>query len=65
VALFQFLPGPASSQVGIAIGLSRAGYAGALAAWIGFTLTSAVALVFAPKGWARSATSPAPIGRMG
>src|SRR5262245_47463717 len=33
VALSQFLPGPASSKVGIAIGLSRAGYAGALAAW--------------------------------
>ena len=45
VALCQFLPGPASSQVGIAIGLSRAGYAGALAAWIGFTLPSAIALV--------------------
>src|ERR1700752_3716994 len=44
VALCQFLPGPASSQVGIAIGLSRAGYAGALAAWIGFTLPSALAL---------------------
>jgi chromate transporter len=45
VALCQFLPGPASSQVGIGIGLSRAGYAGALAAWLGFTLPSAVALV--------------------
>ncbi len=45
VALCQFLPGPASSQVGIAIGLSRAGYLGALAAWTGFTLPSAVALV--------------------
>jgi chromate transporter len=45
VALCQFLPGPASSQVGIAVGLLRAGYAGALAAWIGFTLPSAVALV--------------------
>ncbi len=45
VALCQFLPGPASSKVGIAIGLSRAGYAGALAAWLGFTLPSAVALV--------------------
>ncbi len=33
VALCQFLPGPASSQVGIALGLSRAGYTGALAAW--------------------------------
>src|SRR6266849_5125738 len=45
VALCQFLPGPASSQVGIAVGLLRGGYAGALAAWIGFTLPSAVAMV--------------------
>ena len=45
VALCQFLPGPASSQVGLAIGLSRAGYPGAFAAWAGFTLPSAVALV--------------------
>jgi chromate transporter len=45
VALSQFLPGPASSEVGIAIGLSRAGYLGALAAWIGFTLPSALALI--------------------
>ena len=45
VALCQFLPGPASSQVGISIGLSRAGYLGALAAWTGFTLPSAIALV--------------------
>src|SRR6202522_4781748 len=45
VALCQFLPGPASSQVGFSIGLMRAGYLGALAAWTGFTLPSAVALV--------------------
>ena len=45
VALCQFLPGPASSQVGLAVGLLRGGYAGALAAWIGFTLPSAVAMV--------------------
>ena len=45
VALCQFLPGPTSSEVGMAIGLSRAGLAGALAAWVGFTLPSAVALV--------------------
>ena len=45
VALCQFLPGPASSQVGIAIGLSRSGYPGALAAWFGFTMPSAIALV--------------------
>jgi len=45
VALCQFLPGPASSQVGLAIGLSRASYLGALAAWAGFTLPSTIALV--------------------
>jgi chromate transporter len=50
VALCQFLPGPASSQVGIAIGLSRAGYCGALAAWTGFTLPSAIALVLFAYG---------------
>jgi chromate transporter len=50
VALCQFLPGPASSQVGIAIGLSRAGYLGSLAAWIGFTLPSAIALVLFAYG---------------
>ncbi len=50
VALCQFLPGPASSQVGIAIGLSRAGYAGALAAWVGFTAPSALALILFAYG---------------
>jgi chromate transporter len=50
VALCQFLPGPASSQVGLAIGLSRAGYLGALAAWIGFTMPSAIALVLFAYG---------------
>ena len=45
VALCQFLPGPASSEVGIAIGMRRGGLAGAIAAWLGFTLPSAVALV--------------------
>ncbi len=50
VALCQFLPGPASSQVGIALGLSRSGYAGALAAWAGFTLPSAVALILFALG---------------
>lgn len=45
VALCQFLPGPASSQVGIALGLLRAGWRGAFAAWLGFTLPSAVLLV--------------------
>lgn len=50
VALCQFLPGPASSQVGIAVGLSRAGYSGALAAWAGFTLPSAIALILFALG---------------
>ena len=50
VALCQFLPGPASSQVGIAIGLSRAGYKGALAAWLGFTAPSAIAMVLFAYG---------------
>lgn len=45
VALSQFLPGPASSQVGFAIGLIRAGTPGAFAAWTAFTLPSAIALV--------------------
>lgn len=45
VALCQFLPGPASSQVGMAIGIARAGLPGALAAWLGFTFPSALALV--------------------
>ena len=49
MALCQFLPGPASSQVGIAIGLLRAGYV-AIAAWIGFTLPSALALVLFAYG---------------
>lgn len=44
VALCQFLPGPASSQVGIALGLSQRGLPGALAAWLGFTLPAALLL---------------------
>src|SRR5438445_8364628 len=44
VALCQFLPGPASSQVGISLGMVRAGIPGGLAAWLGFTLPSAIAL---------------------
>jgi chromate transporter len=44
LALCQFLPGPASSQMGFALGISRAGLAGGLAAWLGFTLPSALAL---------------------
>lgn len=45
VALCQFLPGPVSSQTGIALGACRGGVRGAVAAWLGFTLPSAVALV--------------------
>ncbi len=45
VALSQFLPGPASSKVGIIVGALRAGIPGALAAWTGFTLPSALALI--------------------
>src|SRR6218665_332528 len=45
VALCQFLPGPASSQVGLALGLYRAGPQGALAAWAAFTLPSAILLL--------------------
>lgn len=45
VALCQFLPGPASSQVGLGIGLTKAGVSGALAAWAGFTLPSALVML--------------------
>lgn len=50
VALCQFLPGPASSQVGFSLGLMRAGYLGGLAAWVAFTLPSAAALVLFAYG---------------
>lgn len=62
VALCQFLPGPASSQVGMALGLGRAGWGGALAAWISFTLPSALALILFALGvsqWATLAQSGA------
>src|SRR5437763_5918713 len=55
VALCQFLPGPASSQVGISIGILRAGLKGALAAWLGFTMPSAlvmIAFAYCVAGWA-------------
>lgn len=45
VALCQFLPGPASSQVGISLGIIRAGLPGGVAAWIGFTLPSALMMI--------------------
>ena len=50
VALCQFLPGPASSQVGMSLGLRRAGLLGGLAAWIGFTLPSALLLTLFALG---------------
>src|SRR3984885_12222589 len=54
VSLCQLLPGPTSSQVGFLIGLRRAGIFGALAAWTGFTLPSAVLMyafaMLAPRG---------------
>jgi chromate transporter len=50
VALCQFLPGPASSQVGITIGILRAGLPGAVCAWLGFTTPSAVALILFAYG---------------
>ena len=50
VALCQFLPGPASSQVGIAIGKLRAGYPGAIAAFVAFTLPSVVLLLAVASG---------------
>ncbi|MGJ5073370.1 chromate efflux transporter [Bradyrhizobium oligotrophicum] len=53
VGLCQFLPGPASSQVGFSIGLMRAGYLGALAAWTGFTLPSAAVLILFAYGAGR------------
>ena len=53
VALCQFLPGPASSQVGISLGILRAGLPGALAAWLGFTMPSALAMVLFGYGVTR------------
>src|ERR1700757_4684787 len=50
VALCQFLPGPASSQVGFSIGLMRAGYLGGLAAWTGFTFPSTIVLALFAQG---------------
>ncbi|SUA55278.1 chromate efflux transporter [Oligella urethralis] len=45
IALCHFLPGPSSSQVGMGLGISQAGYAGAFAAWLGFTMPSALLLI--------------------
>ena len=63
VALCQFLPGPASSQVGMALGKLRAGYAGAIAAFIGFTLPS-VLLILAFAYGATALTGPAAQGAL-
>jgi chromate transporter len=56
VALCQLLPGPASSQLGMAIGFGRAGWAGTAAAWLGFTLPSALALILFALGVANLET---------
>jgi chromate transporter len=56
LALCQFLPGPASSQVGFCLGLQRAGWRGGLAAWCGFTLPSAL-LMFLAGHWAATLQS--------
>ncbi|MDH4024307.1 MAG: chromate transporter, partial [Desulfuromonadales bacterium] len=50
VSLCQFLPGPASSQIGIGIGITQAGLRGGIAAWVGFTLPSAIALILFAYG---------------
>ncbi|HEY7869305.1 MAG TPA: chromate efflux transporter [Methylomirabilota bacterium] len=60
VALCQLLPGPASSQVSFAVGLARGGLAGGVAAWVAFTLPSAVALVAFAYG---AAALTGPLGR--
>ena len=57
LALCQFLPGPASSQLGFGIGLLRAGWVGALAAFVAFTLPSAL-LLFALAAWLPFITGP-------
>ena len=64
VALTQFLPGPASSQTGFAIGLMRGGLRGALAAWTGFTLPSATLLVLFAYGAGAIARSHAGAGML-
>jgi len=59
IALFQALPGPASSQVGMSIGLSRAGLAGLGVAWLGFTLPAALYMTAVALWWR---TTPPPAG---
>ena len=62
VALCQFLPGPASSQVGIGIGISQSGLRGGFAAWAGFTLPSALALILFAYGITALQTSIVAVG---
>jgi chromate transporter len=62
VAVCSALPGPTSSQVGIVLGARRAGAAGALAAWLGFTTPSAVAMAALGIGVRASASALAPLG---
>jgi chromate transporter len=59
VALCQFAPGPTSSKVGFSVGLLRAGYLGGLAAWLGFTLPSALAMLLFAYG---AGTLTGPVG---
>jgi chromate transporter len=59
VALCQFAPGPTSSKVGFSLGILRAGYLGGLAAWLGFTLPSALALLLFSYG---AAALSGPVG---
>jgi chromate transporter len=59
VALCQFAPGPTSSKVGFSLGILRAGYLGGLAAWLGFTLPSAIALLLFSYG---AAALSGPVG---
>ncbi len=61
VALCQFLPGPASSQVGYAIGLREGGFVGGLLAWVGFTLPSAVLMI----GFALGVATLGDVGQAG
>ena len=62
IALCQFLPGPASSQLGMAVGIKRGGLLGGFAAWLGFTLPSALALILFAYGVQELGRRRAPIG---
>jgi chromate transporter len=62
LAITQFLPGPASSQLGFSIGLLRAGWGGAIAAFLAFTLPSAVLLFAFAMFWPRLGGAPIAVG---